>query len=66
MSSIKNHKNIILINNKSCGHDLTNRMYTGNKAKILQYRWNVLLQFKSIVDDGRLEFMCGGSLIAGN
>ncbi|CAO1430419.1 unnamed protein product [Diamesa hyperborea] len=66
ISSIKNHRNIGFINNKSCGPDITNKMYDGNKAKLFQYKWNVLLQFKSTgaLGDEQLKFMCGGSLIA--
>ena len=66
MSSIKNHRNIGLINNVKCGPDMGNKMYDGNNAKLFQYKWNALLQFKSTVNDKKLKIMCGGSLIAGN
>ena len=66
MSSIKNHRNIGLINNKKCGPDIGNKMYDGNNAKLLQYKWNALLQFNSTVNDKKLKIKCGGSLIAGN
>ena len=66
MSSIKNHKNIGLINNKRCGLIGPMRWDFFNKANLFKYKWNVLLQFKSTTGDEELKLMCGGSLIAGN
>ena len=65
MSSIKNHRNIGLINKKRCGKIGSRRIFF-NKAGLLNYKWNVLLQFKSTAGDEELKMMCGGSLIAGN
>ena len=66
MSSIKSHRKIGLINDFKCGTDMENKMYDGNNAKLLQYKWSALLQFNSTVNDKKLKIMCGGSLIAGN
>ena len=67
MSSIKNHRNIGLINSIKCGKDRgENRFSFGTQTSLYQYKWNVLLQFRSTAGDEQLKFMCGGSLIAGN
>ncbi|CAO1430940.1 unnamed protein product [Diamesa tonsa] len=64
ISSIKNHRNIGLINNKKCGPESGDRISGGNETSLYQYKWNVLLQFKSTTGDEQLKFKCGGSLIA--
>ena len=66
LSSIKNHRNIGLINSIKCGKDGADRVFGGSQTFLYQYKWNVLLQFRSTAGDEQLKFMCGGSLIAGN
>ncbi|CAO1430413.1 unnamed protein product [Diamesa hyperborea] len=64
MSSIKYHRNFKLINSKKCGSNTGDRLYGGNKTSLFEYKWNVLLQFKSTLGDEQLKFLCGGTLIA--
>ncbi|CAO1430949.1 unnamed protein product [Diamesa tonsa] len=64
ISSIKYHRNFGLINSKKCGSNSGDRIYDGKKTSLYEYKWNVLLQFKSTLGDELLKFMCGGTLIA--
>lgn len=51
------------INSKYCGNSLSDRIVGGEKAKVMEFPWLVLLQYRSKDDEEVVSFKCGGSLI---
>lgn len=58
------HRNINLINLKTCGNAIVDRIVGGIAAKVSEFPWLALLQYRSSNDEEFVSFKCGGSLIA--
>lgn len=58
------HRNINLINLKTCGNAIVDRIVGGTAAKVSEFPWLALLQYRSTNDEEFVSFKCGGSLIA--
>lgn len=63
-ASLKYHRNINLINLKTCGYSIVDRIVGGTAARVKEFPWLALLQYRSTYDDEFLSFKCAGSLIA--
>ncbi|XP_070491100.1 serine protease 7-like [Chironomus tepperi] len=61
LTSIRNHRNIHLINQKSCGVVATNRVIGGFNADIKEFPWVALLGYRSAK---QTDWQCGGTLIS--
>ncbi|XP_070490871.1 venom protease-like isoform X2 [Chironomus tepperi] len=61
LASIRNHRNINLINQKGCGVGTKNRVVNGVDANIKEYPWAALLGYRSA---RQVDWKCGGTLIS--
>ena len=56
------HRNLNLLDFKSCGQLSQERISNGNKTFVFQYPWMAMLRYEAS-DRRKLENKCGGSLI---
>ncbi|CAH1730241.1 unnamed protein product [Chironomus riparius] len=61
LNDIENHRNIKLINERTCGAISSNRIVGGVNANIREFPWAALLGYQ-LVD--QLVWQCGGTLIS--